>query len=254
MQQTTGMTDTRDSTERRCANCNSPQSTVYCGECGQHERGSRPLRMRDITANCAEALLEVDSPLPATLVGLIRNPGQLCLNYVSGQRKRYLNPFAFLLVAVTAQVILSAGLRWTGWVEPQPDESGAIPDDALNWVLFAIVVPLGFLWTKLFASSGRNFAENYVLGLYLLGLFAWFELMLLPLTFVAAPDSIQLVVYLIVWLTIATWAGAGFYSMPRCSVFWRMLASTSVTFLVFGGLLFAVLEAVAHFSPAEITK
>lgn len=204
--------------------------------------------------NCAEALLDVESPLPATLIGLIRNPGQVCLDYVNGRRKRYLNPFAFLLVAVTAQIILSAGLLWTGWIVPQLDESGAIPDDALNWMLIAFVVPLAFLWTKLFAFSDRNFAENYVLGLYLLGLFAWFELMLLPLTFVAAPDSIQLVVYLIVWLTIATRAGSEFYSMPWYSVFWRMLASTTATFWAFGGLLFAVMEAVAFFRPAEITK
>ena len=108
--------------------------------------------MRDIAANFAEALLDVESPLPATLIGLLRNPGQVCLDFVNGRRKRYLNPFAFLLVAVTAQIILSSGLRWTGWIVPQPDEPGPIPDDALNWVLFAIVVPLAFLWTKLFAS------------------------------------------------------------------------------------------------------
>ncbi len=248
------MSDARSITEHLCANCGAPHSAEYCGQCGQHERGSRRLQVRDIAANCAAALTDVESPLPATLTGLFRSPGRVCLDYIHGRRKRYMNPFAFLLVAVTAQIILSAVLRWTGWIVPTPDESDAIPDEALNGVLFAVVVPLAFLWTSLFAVSNRTFAENYVLGLYVLGQFAWLELALLPLTTITVADSILLIVYPTVWLIMATWAGAIFYSMNWYSVLWRMVASSAATFIIVGGLLFAALEAVACFRPGEITK
>lgn len=235
-----------------CANCGSSRLTLHCGQCGQHERRSRRLRVRDIAGNCAEVLLDIESPLTATLIGLIRDPGRVCLDYVNGRRKRYINPFAFLLVAVTAQVILSAILRWTGSTVSTPGEPDALPDEALNFVLFAMIVPLAFLWTKLFPLSDRNFAENYVLGLYLLGSVAWLELVLLPVTFLAISETILALALPIVWLTVATWAGTVFYSMPWYSVLWRMLASTTVALVVFGGFLFAVIEAVHAFAPSEI--
>lgn len=178
----------------------------------------------------------------------------MCLDYIHGRRKWYMNPFAFLLVAVTAQIVLSAVLRWTGWIVPTPDESDAIPDEALNGALFAVVVPLAFLWTKLFAVSHHRFAENYVLGVYILGQLAWLELMLLPLTTFAVDDSILLTAYLTVWLILATWAGMVFYSMKWYSVLWRMVASSAATTIVVGGLLVAAIEAVACFRPGEIPK
>jgi len=186
------MSDESSTTEQFCANCRLPCSAAYCGQCGQHERGSRRLQVRDIAANFAEALLDVESPLPATLIGLFRNPGRVCLDYVHGRRKWYMNPFAFLLVAVTAQIILAALLRWMEWIVPAADESDVLPDEALNCLLFAIVVPQALLWTKLFAVCDRSFADNYVLGLYLLGQFAWIELVLLPLTTIVVADSILL--------------------------------------------------------------
>lgn len=246
------MTDLKNSLPQICANCGSAQSALYCGQCGQHERGSRRLQVRDIATNCAEVLLEVESPLPATLIGLIRNPGRVCLDYVNGRRKRYLNPFAFLLVAVTAQFILSVVLRWTGWIVPLPEDADALPDEALNGLLFAIVVPQAFLWTKFFAVSHRNFAENYVLGLYLLGQFAWLELVLLPLTSFAAADTILLVAYPVAYLALATWAGSIFYAMSWMSVFWRMFLSTATTLVVSGGLFAAATAVVDYFRTVEI--
>lgn len=248
------MTDSIISSDKVCANCGSSRSTPFCGQCGQNERGSVRLRSRDLAVNCANALLDVESPLPATLIGLIRNPGRVCLAYVFGQRKRYMNPFAFLLVAVAIQFILAAVLRWTGLVATPPVESDAFPDDAMNLILFSMVVPLAFLWTRLFLSSGRNFAENYVLGLYLIGQFAWLELLLMLLTFFAQLETLLSMAFPFIWLTMATWAGTVFYSMPWYSVFWRMLTSTAAAIAIFGGILFGVMEVVSWFSPWEIKR
>ena len=106
----------------------------------------------------------------------------------------------------------------------------------------------------MFAVSHHSFAENYVLGLYILGQFACLELMLLPLTTFAAADSILLIAYLAVWLILATWAGVAFYSMKWYSVLWRMVASSAATMIIVGCLLIAAIEAVACFRPGEITK
>ncbi len=198
--------------------------------------------------------MDVESPLPATLIGLTLNPGRVCLDYVNGRRKRYMNPFAYLLVAVTAQIILSTVLRWAEWTTPTPQDLDGLTDEALNFMMFAIVVPLAMFWTKLFVGSDRSFVENYVLGLYLLAQLAWIELILLPFTDVAIAAYLTLNVFPVVWLILATWAGTVFYSMKWYAVCWRMFASTSATLIIGVGLLIAVMEAIAFFNPAEIAK
>jgi len=212
------------------------------------------LRVHDIAANCAEAILDAESALPATLIGLTRNPGKVCLDYVNGRRKHYMNPFTFMLVALTAQIVLDACLRWTGWVAQSSHESDVLPDDAVTWILFAVLIPLSFLWTRLFAVSQRNFAENYVLGLFLVGQFAYVELALMPLSFLTASDTILSITFSIIWLSVTTWAGVRFYSMPWYSVFWRMFVSTAAALLVSGGLFLAVTETINSLRSAEITR
>lgn len=229
--------------ERQCANCGAPQPARYCAQCGQHERGSQRLRVRDVASHCTEALLDVESALPATLIGLIRNPGRVCREYVQGRRKRYMNPFALLLVALTAQILLSALLRWMGGTsaagEVSQDAANELPDEAITWMLFAALLPLALLWTKMFAMSGRNFAENYVLGLYLLGLLAWLEIVILPFTFIWDVDAFLFGSLAVLWLSLTTWAGTEFYSLAWYAVAWRMAVASTVAF-VFMGLLFAI--------------
>jgi hypothetical protein len=235
-----------------CGNCGASLSTRYCPQCGQHERGSRRLRLRDIAAHCTQALLDTESALPATLIGLCRNPGQLCLGYVHGKRKRYMNPFAYLLVAATLQIILSALLHGVGWLPRRADETGALPDDALTGLLFIAVLPLALLWMKLFARSGKNFAENYLLGVYLVGQIAWLELLLLPFPAITASDTVMAIAFPLVWLALTTWAGVIFYSMPWYSVLWRMFVSSVIAFVILGACTAAVTGVAELFQPAEV--
>jgi hypothetical protein len=148
-----------------------------------------------------------------------------------------MNPF------LTVQILLSALLRWIGWTSATNDASKETAndpsDEAITWMLFATLLPLAFLWTKMFAKSGRNFAENYVLGLYVLGLLGWLELLLLPFTYVAGFDLILFLLLAILWLTMTTWAGTVFYSIPWYSVVLRMAISTAVAF-VLAGLVLAI--------------
>jgi hypothetical protein len=230
-----------------CGNCGQALATRYCPQCGQHQRGSRRLRVRDIAVNCLEALLDTNSALPATLLGLCRNPGQVCLDYVQGRRKRYLNPFAYLLIAVTLQILFSAALHAVGWLPKIADAVDALPDEAITWLLFAAVLPLAILWRKLFAASGKNFAENYLLGLYLVGQIAWLELLLVPFPALTGSDTIMAIALPLVWLALATWAGTTFYSLPCFSVLWRMILSTAIAFVLLGACAAAITAAAQWF-------
>lgn len=62
------MSDARNSIEHVCPNCISPESVTSCGKCGQQH---------------------VKSPFPAKLMGLSRNPGQVCLEYGNELLRRF---------------------------------------------------------------------------------------------------------------------------------------------------------------------
>lgn len=199
--------------ETKCANCDSLLTGNYCGQCGQSARSSRRLNFRDVLTQCAEAVLDAEAAFPATLIGLCTEPGKLCSDYVSGKRKRYLNPFTYLLIAITAQVIISKMLSLAGW-KTLHSNAEALPEEAMTWMLLLANLPLAIAWTWIFKKSGRNLAENYVLGLYITAQFVWIEALLLPLPPSNTLDIALLILFSIAWTAVVTWAGATFYSMP----------------------------------------
>lgn len=234
-----------------CANCGCQLHAPFCGQCGQHQRGSNRLRARDIIANWAESLLDAESVFPSTLLGMLRDPGGLCRDYVDGKRKRYVNPFAYLLIALTVHLVLRTVLHWCGWLAVKENEPGSPPEDAVTWLLLVSVIPFALLWCWLFAASKRNFAENYVLGLYLVGQFAWLEalLILIPM---GGADVLLVTLYPGVWLALTTWAGARFYSMPWYSVLWRMIVSTIATVVLIAIVVVVSTGIVLYLRPGVI--
>ena len=73
----------------------------YCPECGQDNRKAR-LDARGITSELIQNLVGWDSALMHTFSGLLRSPGHLVAEYVSGRRRRFINParFCFLSLAL----------------------------------------------------------------------------------------------------------------------------------------------------------
>lgn len=206
-----------------CANCGAVLTAKHCGQCGQHERGSRRLLTSHVLSQLLESLFDVESALPATFLGLCRHPGKVCLEYVNGRRRKYMNPFGYLLVAISAQLVIAAVVSL---FLPAPAAEGeGVPDDWVTWALLALLAPLAGAWLLLFRESGRNFAENYVFGLYLLAQLVWTELFILSPLSLLLPELVLVILYFVAWLALVTWAGVVFYSLPPLEVFWRVLVS-----------------------------
>jgi hypothetical protein len=203
-----------------CANCGAPLVTKYCGQCGQHERGSHRLQLREVAGQLAESLFDVESALPATFLGLCRNPGEVCRQYIAGRRKKFMNPFGYLLVAISAQLVVGAIASLFVRAAPGDD----VPD-WVTWALLALLVPIAAAWRYLFQESGRNFAENYVFGLYLLGQMVWVELLVLTPLSLVLPALALGILYFVAWLALVTWAAMGFYALPLKEVLWRVLVA-----------------------------
>lgn len=231
-----------------CANCGHELTDAYCAQCGQHRRGSERLRVREIVARSCEHLLDFDSAFLGTFVGLFRRPGELCREYVQGRRKRYMNPFAYFVLAGTVNLFVTTVVGWFAGAPAAPEEE-FIANHVL-WIMLAMLVPLAFLWRWLFRQSGCNLAENYVFALYVLAQFSWLEaFVLLPLQYVVS-DLVLAIVYVALWLAYVTYAAIPFYREPALMVGLKILASALLFALGAAAIAIVVGIVVYFLDPA----
>ena len=82
--------------DRQCRNCLTWLQGPHCHVCGQPAHN--PLgRLRDAAAEVVETVFDIDGRILRTLRDLLL-PGRLAINYLAGQRARYVAPLRLFLV------------------------------------------------------------------------------------------------------------------------------------------------------------
>ncbi len=81
-----------------CLNCGRPLQGEenFCPYCGQ-KNDVRPLSIGLYFSNFLSNFFNFDGRIWHTLFRLLKKPGQVSVDYISGKRVRYINPFRFLL-------------------------------------------------------------------------------------------------------------------------------------------------------------
>ena len=79
-----------------CANCGTPLHGPFCSNCGQHIRDLHRSTWRFV-ADFFENAFSWDNKLVLTLEPLLKRPGALTLDYLSGHRVRYVHPLRLFL-------------------------------------------------------------------------------------------------------------------------------------------------------------
>lgn len=82
---------------RACLDCGRTVTTPFCPHCGQR-RNLRPLSLRGLVWELLIEILDTDARVWRTLRCLVREPGQLTLDWASGRRMRHVPPFRLYLV------------------------------------------------------------------------------------------------------------------------------------------------------------
>ena len=164
--------------DSRCPNCGATAVGRYCSDCGQDNSLVR-LDGGRIARELFENLVGWDSALVHTFQGLVRSPGHLVAEYVSGRRRRFINParFCFLSLALwflTSRLLQidpldASGIKITG---SSSARSAEIADGVRQFigrhldVLMFLSLPLRALLLRVFfRRTGRNVAECLVLVL-----------------------------------------------------------------------------------------
>jgi hypothetical protein len=153
--------------QTNCLNC----GYKYCPQCGQ-TTDTHKLSLSHIWHDLLHAVTHADKSIFSLIRHLLFNPGKVAAEYVEGKRKKYFNPFAFLVlvVGIASLILISSGFtNFAGNPRMQGNPVSAFFNKHINLIIFLNVPLLGMFSSLFFRKSGRNFAENLVLAAYTSG-------------------------------------------------------------------------------------
>lgn len=172
--------------QQACSNCGAPLSGEYCSACGQRRSHGR-LTLGALVSEVIRRVLHFDKAFAVSFWRMLREPGRLVPDYLTGRRGGILDPIHYLTASMFLQVAVAS---FTHFVAPVVGRISAV-----GWLgrlggVMAIKVlfifGMGLLWRLLFRPLRYNLAEIYVFAMYAFGTtgILW---ALLPLIDLAVP-------------------------------------------------------------------
>jgi hypothetical protein len=156
-----------------CQNCGAALHGAFCSACGQKRPGR--LTVRAMFSELAHTVTHLDSSILRTLIGLTTKPGRVCLDYIDGKRKAYMNPAKYAFLTVTAYVLLMTFLHVNIWPpfagrrSPASEKMFNLILNLSSYRLFVVLLLMAAIQRLLFRRSRHNFAECYVFNLFVFG-------------------------------------------------------------------------------------
>lgn len=164
-----------------CKNCKHHLSETdhFCPNCGARVIGKR-LTFKFFFAEFLEKVLSVDNKLLKTFWHLIIKPDVVIKSYVDGVRKRYLEPFSYLLISITLSgisILLMRESAIDSMAEMNTTQSELMAQfykDMMNFIydynafITALTIPLYALisWIVFYNKKLFNYVEHVILYMY----------------------------------------------------------------------------------------
>lgn len=210
-----------------CLNCGTLTAPSYrfCPECGQTTDTHR-LSLGHIWHDLLHAVTHADKSIFALIRYLLLNPGKVAAEYVEGKRKKYFNPFAFLVlvVGIASLILISSGFtNFAGNPRMQGNPVSAFFNKHINLIIFLNVPLLAMFSSLFFRKSGRNFAENLVLAAYTSGeRSVFFSIVIAPLWMLLHTQYyLFLSIYIFSWHIYFAWACSYFHTGRKAVNFFK---------------------------------
>jgi hypothetical protein len=112
---------------RRCLNCGTVLEGRHCAQCGQ-SGDVHVLSLKEVAGDVTHSLLHLDSRVWRTLRLLVRKPGELTREFITGRHQQYIPPFRLYLAISILYFALSTLLPESGMF----DLDGSAPADNVD--------------------------------------------------------------------------------------------------------------------------
>lgn len=220
-----------------CPNCSTPLNRNYrfCPNCGQTTHLHR-FNLAHIGHEAFHALTHADKGALHLLKNLTIRPGMVAREYIlEGKRKRYFNPFTFLVIVLGLSVFVNSVFKpYERNINPEPTQveaQGATPtatelrkersrhvshflDRRANLVAFAAIPLFALVFWLFFRRSGVNYAEHLVANVLFAG---YFQLVAIVITLVLtffnrflSTINEQQLIFQVIYLPIAYYQFMGY--------------------------------------------
>jgi len=206
-----------------CKGCSTPLADGYhfCPDCGETAHPHR-LDVKHVLHEFVHAFTHADKGIFLLVKELAFHPGKAALEYAGGNRKKYFNPVSFLLIAGGLTFFLRNKIGFTGAVGSK--KLVFYMGEFLHHYTTPIIVlsiPLLSVYSWLFfRSSGKNYAENMVMNMYMMGEYHLFSIVVTVLPIYFFPK-------LNVFFTAASFILLAVYYYFTCRYFFKQ--STAAT-------------------------
>ena len=88
-----------------CKNCSREFDGKYCPDCGQNSKIEK-ITFKDIFSSVSNEIFNFDSKIYLTFKSLFLQSGNTSLDYVSGKRKRYINPITYYFITISILIVV----------------------------------------------------------------------------------------------------------------------------------------------------
>ncbi len=218
--------------DSRCLNCDATLASQqpFCSQCGQAS-ATRRLTVHDIGHALVHVFTHTDHSVFSLVRDLAIRPGKVAREYVDGKRKKYFNPFTFVMVVVGVASLVLAATKFVDFNRGTPTNPvSTFLQNHINLVILVQLPMLAMFAKALFRKEKLNFAEHLALAAYTSAFRSiFFTLVIIPVWLVFDlhyPTTVA--VYLGLWVTYFGVASAQFYSGNRG---WLWIKGVLVTVL-----------------------
>jgi hypothetical protein len=260
-----------------CKNCSTSFEGKHCPECGQKADTHR-FTVPHLAHEIFHAITHTDKGILFLIKELAYRPGHVAREYNAGLRKRYFNPFTFLLIAIAFQLFVlkqvhfyehftAAMTRFQTKIEalagkkvnadtPEVSEATKAAEKNMTVVqensrtlTFMFIPFIALLTWFLFKKSGFNYAENLVMQTFLFGENTiFFLVIMIPFLFNHSLYPLVLLASFLLQIVYNTIVYKQFFQQSWGKTIWK-----SVVILIFY-LTFSNLAVNAAVQVVELLK
>lgn len=172
----------------KCRNCNNSLRTdfSFCPDCGSKIVRNR-LTIKNLIYDFLERYFNLDNTFFKTIWHMIIKPKDICGGYISGLRKKYLNPASMLAISLTISGFVIFLMKKIAWesidfskISYMQTSSGGTGTEKImsstmeySSLLFLFYIPILAFSSYLFFNKQKyNFAEHIITSIYALTTFS----------------------------------------------------------------------------------
>jgi len=157
-----------------CPNCSTLKTGKFCSNCGQKE--DERYTMHSLMHELMHTITHADKGIFSYAWQLMYKPGIIARDMIEGKRKRYFNPFQYLLLIIAAMVIL---YHYTDFYERMSATTNGMQNNATSKLItqkigdflskyqkliYMILIPLFALFQQWFFRKDKFTYAEHMLG------------------------------------------------------------------------------------------